>query len=77
VLALVYAEPVRKGGGNMKNIMIGLLNIVSWALTIGGALSLERETKGGLICSIVGLVLMALCIYLEWMYSERERKRRW
>lgn len=61
----------------MRNLLIGLLNIVSWALTIGGALSLERETKGGLICALIGLCLMALCIYLEWMYSERERKRMW
>ena len=61
----------------MRNLLIGLLNILSWALTIGGALSLERETKGGLVAALVGLCLMALCIYLEWMYSERERKRRW
>lgn len=61
----------------MRNLVVGGLNILSWALTIGGALSLESETKGGLICALVGIVLMALCIYLEWMYSERERKRRW
>ena len=61
----------------MKNLVVGLLNILSWVLTIGGALSMERATKGGLICALVGIILMGFCLYLEWMYAEREAKDRW